>query len=1158
MPSLGCRAGSSTPLYKVLSISGLATAFWRALRSQLYLHARSSPALACRRTATQTGWSAPHPLPTTPLATSSLRPATAAITCSSPLTHQPPLPSHLLPRSCDIIICSSSTSTSSFRKLRTAPPLTCRTAVTTCSAVPHPLRCPLVPTTSTTPATAPTLTTSTSASITAAAAAPWGRMLPHSYDPDPDPSQQQQQQQQQQALHPHRAHAAPPHQPHHQPHRPHQPHHPQQQQRPPNRLAAEQSPYLLQHAHNPVDWFPWGAEAFSRAAAADKPIFLSVGYATCHWCHVMERESFQDEEVAQLLNSHFIAVKVDREERPDVDRLYMTYVQAVSGSGGWPMSVWLTPSLEPFYGGTYFPPKDRFAGGVLVQPGFPTVLRRIASLWGAKRQDVKGKAALTMAQLTEALAPHPPSHPPHKPSTSRQQQHQHHHQASPAGPSTAAASAASAASATSSVDAAPLSPPSSSASPSSSSSSTFTPFSPALAAAAVEACAADLARRYDAEWGGFGGAPKFPRPSELNLLLRAQLRHQELGDTAGSGRLRRMALHSLGAMAAGGLYDQIGGGFHRYSVDELWHVPHFEKMLYDNPQLAATYLAAVQLTGEDQYARVARGVLDYLLRDLSSPQGGLYSAEDADSPDPRVASRQGGGLQEEEGQPGGYEGVGVGGGAGGGGEEGEAERKEGAFYLWDVGEIHAVLGPDLGALFCLVYGIEEEGNCSRSDRSDPHGEFEGLNVPYLAVPPGEAARRLGLGGEGGGEMSYSGKGEEEGEAGGEEVDVERWLAEAREALHAVRAARPRPALDDKIVTAWNGLAIGAFALAGRVLAGERPDKVQRLFPSEGRPPAHYLATAQRIAGFVRQHLWLDGRLRRSYCRGQPSAVQGFADDYAALVSGLLDLFECGGGRQWLEWAVQLQAVQDELFWDEQSGGYFATTHPASPGADPSIRIRIKDDYDGAEPAASSLAAANLLRLAEMLPQRPTVSTTTSSTVATTATAGRTAPQLMSYDETANRTLAAFSSRLSQSPLSVPQLCCAAHSLSKRPFRQVIIAGQPGAPDTSALLDAVHSCYCPDKVVLLVDPADPRDMRFWAAHNPSVHHMVAAHFAAPASAAASSTAPLSSTIPPAATAFICQCFTCQAPTGDPARVRELLGRVQTPPSTAQLAQLDLKL
>ncbi|GLI71352.1 hypothetical protein VaNZ11_016520 [Volvox africanus] len=872
-----------------------------------------------------------------------------------------------------------------------------------------------------------------------------------------------------------------------------------------NRLISEQSPYLLQHAYNPVDWYPWGEEAFARSRLADKPIFLSVGYATCHWCHVMERESFENEEIAELLNRDFISIKVDREERPDVDRVYMSYVQAVSGSGGWPMSVWLTPSLEPFYGGTYYPPKDRFVQGRLAVPGFSTVLRRIASLWQTNRQDLKDKASSTLAQLTEALK---------------------EAAAAPAGPSECSAGAEGAAAAAGGAA-----------------------LSPALASAAVDACAHDLGRRYDAEFGGFGGAPKFPRPCEINLLFRAASRQMDQGDPLAARRLRSMALHSLTAMASGGMYDQLGGGFHRYSVDELWHVPHFEKMLYDNTQLVPSYLAAFQLTGDKQYALVARGVLDYLLRDMTSAEGGLYSAEDADSEDPHSYTAAGGGSSSSSRSSSSSGSSRGGGGAGGAHHHGE--RKEGAFYVWDYSEVVSVLGPELGPFFCLVYGIDEEGNCNRSFRSDPHSEFEGKNVPYVATQPEVAAARLGL--------PYA----------GDPAEAARRLAAARERLHAARAARPRPSLDDKIVTAWNGMAIGAFALASRALVSE--PQVERLCPSEGRTAGAYLGAAQRVATFVRNHLWDPaagdgaGRLRRSFCRG-PSAVQGFADDYSALISGLLDLYECGGGREWLEWAMQLQAVQDHLFWDSQSGGYFSTADPASSDADPSIRIRIKDDYDGAEPTASSVAATNLLRLTDMVPERPLPSS-----YGGTAAAAAEVP-LMPYDEAAQRTLAAFAARLTQAPLAVPHMCSAAYTFSKRPVRQVIVAGPAGASDTAALLDAVHASYSPDKVVLVLDPTDPRDMEFWRARNPSAHDMVAAHFAkvqapreGPASgtvggpAAAPGPAPAAGAAAVPATAFICQNYTCQAPTIDPVRVRQLLMQQASSGSAQPLLQhFDVKL
>ncbi len=382
-----------------------------------------------------------------------------------------------------------------------------------------------------------------------------------------------------------------------------------------NRLAGEKSPYLLQHAHNPVDWYPWGQEAFESARRLGKPIFLSVGYSACHWCHVMERESFEDERTAALLNENFVPVKVDREERPDVDRVYMLYVQAATGGGGWPLSVWLTPELVPFHGGTYFPPDNRYG-----RPGFPQVLQMIAGLWKRDRERVVESSRTVLAEL-------------------RRQAMQ-----APAG---------------------------------------GLPGAGALGRGFLH-----LRRSFDPVHGGFGEAPKFPQPSILRFLLREHAR-------TGEREALDMAVQTLEAMARGGIHDHLAGGFHRYSVDERWFLPHFEKMLYDQAQLAAAYVEAFQASGRTPLARVARGIFDYVLAGMTSPEGGFYSAEDADSViDPARPEAKG----------------------------------EGAFYLWSRGEIEAVLGPEAAAEFCRAYGILEAGNVAQ----DPHGEFAGKNVLLLA------------------------------------------------------------------------------------------------------------------------------------------------------------------------------------------------------------------------------------------------------------------------------------------------------------------------------------------------------------------------------------------------------------------------------------------
>src|SRR5574341_727106 len=461
-----------------------------------------------------------------------------------------------------------------------------------------------------------------------------------------------------------------------------------------NRLADETSPYLLQHAHNPVDWYPWGPEAFERAAREDKPIFLSVGYSTCHWCHVMERESFESEEIAALLNRHFVPVKLDREERPDIDRIYMLFVQATTGSGGWPMSVWLTPDLKPFFGCTYFPPDNRYG-----RPGFRYILERIAESWSVERD----RLIRSGHEILQELERH----------------------------------------------------------------SAVVSDSGYLDATVLESGFFVFRRSFEPRYAGFGGAPKFPRPVVHNFLLREHAR-------TGNREALDMVVATLAAMARGGMNDQLGGGFHRYSVDERWFVPHFEKMLYDQAQLAVSYLEAFQVTGDGFHAGVARDILDYTLRDMTDPGGGFYSAEDADSViDPAHPH----------------------------------EKGEGAFYVWTQGEIEALLGHPAADWFCYRYGVEPDGNV----RADPQGEFAGKNILYEARMIEETTQRFGRSAE----------------------EIRAALMASKKTLLAARSKRIRPHRDDKILTAWNGLMISAFALVARVLEEPR-----------------YLEAARRAAGFI--------------------------------------------------------------------------------------------------------------------------------------------------------------------------------------------------------------------------------------------------------------------------------------------------------------------
>src|SRR5947208_10059612 len=710
-----------------------------------------------------------------------------------------------------------------------------------------------------------------------------------------------------------------------------------------NRLAREKSPYLLQHAHNPVDWYPWGEEAFAKARDENRPIFLSIGYSTCHWCHVMAHESFENEDTAAIMNREFVNIKVDREERPDVDRVYMTFVQATTGGGGWPMSVWLTPDLKPFVGGTYFPPEDRYG-----QPGFKKVLEKVATAWKENHDKIVEQGGQIVAALRES-------------------------QSGGAGEDK--------------VD-----------------------------ASIFEIAYKQIDRSYDPKEGGFGSAPKFPRPVTLNFLTRFYARDPK--SDAGKQALE-MALFTLRKMAAGGMHDHIGGGFHRYSVDRYWHVPHFEKMLYDQAQLAVTYLDAFQITRDRQYESVARDILDYVARDMTSEHGGFFSAEDADSPVAEI------------------------------GDPGQRKTAEGAFYVWTKKEIDAALGA-AADIFDFHYGVQAHGNAPEG--SDPHDEFRGKNILIERHTIAQTAEHLKK----------------------SEKEIGESLAQSREKLFSIRAKRPRPHLDDKIIAAWNGLMISAFARAAQVL-----------------DDARYLEIATRAAKFQRANLYEEKSklLYRNY-RGGRSDIEGFADDYAFVIQGLLDLYEASFDVEWLKFAIQLQETQDRLFFDEKNGGYFSTS-----GKDESVFLRMKDDNDGAEPSASSIAALNLLRLSQFRDDP--------------AAAGA---------ERARKSIDAFTTTLSHFPSAMPQMLVALdYSLSKP--RQIVIAGKKNAPETKALLKEVHRHFLPKTVLVLADGAEGQ--KYLGEKNDAIRAM--------------------SPIDGKPAAYVCENFTCKAPVTVPKKLAELLSK-----------------
>lgn len=675
-----------------------------------------------------------------------------------------------------------------------------------------------------------------------------------------------------------------------------------------NRLAREKSPYLLQHQHNPVDWFPWGEEAFAKARAERQPIFLSIGYSTCHWCHVMERESFEDPEVARFLNAHFVSIKVDREERPDVDKIYMTFVQSMTGGGGWPLNVFLLPDRRPFYGGTYFPPRGRPG-----HPAFLDLLGQLERVWQERNGEVAQSATDIHRRLTASVSREP----------------------------------------------AP---------------------GLALGPGMLANAATRLKAEYDPEQGGFGDAPKFPRPSHPAFLLRWARR-------AHDAEARRMVLHTCERMAAGGLHDQLGGGFARYAVDAAWRVPHFEKMLYDNAQLVPLYLDAHMVSGETRSAEVARDILEYVLRDLTHPAGGFYSAEDADS-----------------------------------------EGKEGKFYCWTRAEMQARLSPEEFTVAARYFGVTERGNFR--DHSDPD-PLPGQNVLHVAEPvltPREAVL----------------------------------LAAVKDKLFAARTQRVRPHLDDKVLASWNGLMLGALARASVVLDEPR-----------------YHEAARRNLSFLQDRLW-DAPSRTLYHRwrdGARDSVQ-LLEAYAFLLSGVLELYSVTLEPADLEFGLHLAEAMLERFYDPRHGGFWQSAADAT-----DLILRVKEDYDGAEPSGNSVAVLALLKLADIT--------------------GR--PE---FREAAERTLRLFAERLQQLPQAVPHLL-GALDYWLGDHRRVVIAPGTDPAAHARLVRAAHSVYAPNQVVMgTVGGVEP-----WTRSLPAIDGQ--------------------------ATAYVCTGHTCLSPTCEAASLIRLL-------------------
>ena len=645
-----------------------------------------------------------------------------------------------------------------------------------------------------------------------------------------------------------------------------------------NRLFLESSPYLLQHAHNPVNWYPWGDEAFEAAKRLGRPIFLSVGYSTCHWCHVMEEESFEDEEIARYLNENYISIKVDREERPDVDAIYMTAVQLMTGRGGWPMSVWLTPDRKPFYGGTYIPARDGDRG---TTTGFLTIIRRLKEAY----VDQASQVATSSAALTDAVAAQLASPPAGK----------------------------------------------------------ELPGPHILTNAAMA-----YSDRFDSTQGGLKGSPKFPSGLPIRFLLRY---HRRTGDE----RALRMATLTLDRMAAGGMYDQVGGGFHRYSTDDRWLVPHFEKMLYDNALLTLAYLEGYQVTGSKDYTRVAREILRYADRDMSAPEGGFYSATDADSPTP------------------------------------SGQREEGWFFTWTPAELEAVLGRDRARIVAAYFGIT------------PGGNFEGRSIPHTPRSLEETAGQLKI----------------------STISVASIVEESKEPLYRARARRPPPHCDEKILTAWNGLMISAFARGALVLGDDA-----------------YARRAERAAEFVLTRMRQGGRLLRSYRDGR-ARFGAYLDDYAFMIAGLLDLYEATGKSRWLQEAMTLDSELERRY-EDAGGGYFMTANDHE-----KLLAREMPSYDGAEPSGNSVQALNLLRMAEFTTQDR-------------------------YRERADRLLRGFQAHLADAPTSLSEFLLAVDFRLDAPKEVVIVAPRSRA-DAEPFLARLRQTFLPNRVLAVaVEGADQKE------------------------------------------------------------------------------------
>jgi len=646
----------------------------------------------------------------------------------------------------------------------------------------------------------------------------------------------------------------------------------------PNNLLNEKSPYLLQHAYNPVDWHPWNEETFALSKKENKPIFLSIGYSTCYWCHVMEREVFENKEIAKIMNEYFINIKVDREERPDVDRVYMTALQSMTGAGGWPMSMFLTPDLKPFYGATYIPPKAKYG-----RAGFEDVITQIHDVWINKENEVRKSGEQIVTKLNELIS---------KRSDSESE----------------------------------------------------------LSKETLTNAFSQIQKIYDDEYGGFGQGNKFPRPVVYNFLLDYYYHTKDFAAVD-------MVSFTLKKMYEGGMYDHLSGGFHRYSVDNIWRVPHFEKMLYDQAQLIVTYANTYLVTKNKFYLFVSEDTAAYVLENLRSKEGGFYSAEDAES------------LPEA----------------------GAKLKKEGAYNLWEKKEIEIILNEIEAKIFEFFYGIENHGNTL----NDPHEVFGKKNVLFVANDIYETAKKFDKTPE----------------------EIAEIIDEARSKLLIERNKRPKPHLDDKILTSWNGLMISAFT---------------KIFQATQKK--EYLDYANQTVEFILNNLYNkeDKMLLHRYRDGE-ARFTGTLEDYSFFISALIDMYESTFEIHYLKTAIEINNITIEKFYDNEKGGFFDVTNSDD------ILLKTKDSYDGAEPAGNSIQIMNLLKLGFMTDDKGLI-------------------------EKAEMSLKLFYTDLNRLPFSSPQMLCALSFYMHSP-KEIILSGNLESEKLKEILKLIFETYIPNKVLL---------------------------------------------------------------------------------------------